>query len=679
MFMLRHGSNPKIYPVNPKRDTVQGIPCYRSVSSLPEAPDVGMVIVSKKLVPGVLKDLGEIGCSFAIITGSGYAETGSKGRQEQDELLEISSKYGIRLMGPNCLGLVSLHGPAILSWCATLERERNELLQGDVGMISQSGALLGSIWDLAIGRQLHFSHLLSTGNEADLDISDYISYFAADNRTKVITCFIEGLRKPEAFLHSITECHQNNKPVIVYKVGRTTESARAAESHTGALTGSDDTFDAICRKYGIIRMDTLDGLISAALALRTMPPPKGDRIGVFSCSGGAAGLISDRLGTFRLRMAEVDDSFENAMTNILGWGPPHNPADIAKGPLKSFDIIADAINRFYLEDKFDMVIILMTMMYFQKVAPDLMLKGLPNKLNKPVLACWIGDKVAVEPAEKMRKGGVPTFHDVESLLNAADALCNWGRYLHRTTKTELLTSPDQGSRDEASVLLRHCAGKPNEWISKQIISQYGIPVPQGRIVSSVKEAQDLAENIGYPVVVKGLSPTILHKTESGLVCANLMNKDMLEQATKKIDDIFSTKLPNHVFQGFLVEKQLPPPIAETFIGCVYDNIGFHKLLFGVGGIFIEVLKDTSTRLVPVSIDDAVEMISEIKALPILTGARGSSQADIEALANVISSVSRLVSDFKDEIIELDINPLFAYSGSVMAVDALIRLKEVSEI
>ena len=270
---------PKIYPVNPKRDRVQGVKCYASVLDLPQVPDVGMVIVGKRFVPDILNDLGKMGCPFAIITSGGYDSVNEQGGTEQEALLEIAKSHNMRLMGPNCLGIVSLHGPAVMSWCATLEREKGDLRKGDVGLVSQSGALLGSIWDLALGQGLGFSHLLSTGNEVDLDLSDFISYFAQDDKTRAVISYIGGM-------------------------------------------------------------------IHAATALRAMPPAKGNRLGVFTCSGGAAGVRSDRLENLPLAIAETTPEFDREITEIFGWGPPHNPVDIGKGPIKSFAIITDAMKRF---------------------------------------------------------------------------------------------------------------------------------------------------------------------------------------------------------------------------------------------------------------------------------------------------------------------------------------------
>jgi len=673
MFMLRHQATPKIYPVNPKRNDVQGITCYQAIDEIPEVPDVGMVIVSKKLVPSVLNDLGQKGCRFAIVTSAGYAESGSAGRKEQEKLLVIAKKYGMRLMGPNCLGLVNNHGPVILSWCATLEREPNEVRRGDVGLVSQSGALLGSIWDRALKHHLGYSCLLSTGNEADLGLSDFIEYFALDENTSTVTCFVEGLRKPEAFIKAVKLCHSKKKPVVVYKVGRTDEGAAVAASHTGALTGSDETFEALCRANGIIRVNSLDSLITTALALSKLPAAKGNRVGVFSCSGGASGLISDKIGDRGLQLAKVSDEFEKDMTHILGWSPPHNPVDIAKGPLASFDVISDAMKRFYKEDAFDQIIILMTMMYFQDVAPDLMLKGLKDRTDKPVIACWIGDKVAEVPALKMRKGGIPTYHQVEHCLDAAQALYSWGRYQSKLAKDQKLPEPPDGAKDKALALIKSCDGKLDEVDSKKLISFYGLSVPNGGKTDSMKEAVLLGKKLGYPLVLKGVSPSIFHKTEAGLIHSNINTDKALKAAFSQIESKLKA-LPDGTDSSILVEKFLPPPQLEVIIGSVYDNLGFHKILFGIGGIYVEILKDTSVRLAPINTEDAEEMISETRANKFFEGLRGQRPIDKKSVVNSLFSLSQMVIDMKDEIAEVEINPLFVYPGQAVAVDALVKLK-----
>jgi len=673
MFMLRHKTSSKIYPVNPNRDEVQGLTCYRKISQIPEVPDVGLITVSKKLVSGALTELGEIGCPVAIITSAGYAETGDAGRKDQEDLLNLAKKVGVRIMGPNCMGLVNIFGPVILSWCATLEREQGDLLQGDVALISQSGALLGSIWDSAMGKGLGYSCLLSTGNESDLDLSDFVNYFAQDNKTRIISCFIEGLRKPKEFLKAVDLCHENKKPVIVYKVGKTAEGAAAAASHTGALTGSDETFDAMCKAHGIIRSETLNGLVTTPIALRLLPPANGNKLGVFSCSGGAAGLVSDRIKPRGLSLANVSNNFEEDMTKILGWGPHHNPADIAKGPLASFDIITDAMKRFYEEEAFDQIIILMTMMYFQDVAPDLMIKALKGKLNKPVIGCWIGDKIAEKPAEKLRAAGIPTYLDVESCLDAASALYCLGRHRNKLLKGEKPTGSPRGAKEKAISLLSECEYKPDEVISKKIISLYGIQIPEGKYVRTPEEAVKFAKKIGFPVVVKGVSPDIVHKTEAGLVYAGIKSATELGNAISRIQDNSRFHKINNSPIGIFIEKNLPEPLAEVILGGVSDEPGFHKILFGLGGVFVNLLKDASVRLAPLLVEDAYEMVADIRGADLLLkGVRGKPAGDCEAIVQTLISLSQLVTDLQDKITEIDINPLFVYPDGVVAVDALIR-------
>ncbi len=673
MFMLRHKCSAKILPVNPKRDSVQGVKCYRKIDDIPQIPDVALVIVAKKLVPSVLNDLGIKGCRIAIVTSAGYAETGEAGKNDQEHILSVAKEHGMRLMGPNCLGLVNLNGPVILSWCATLERDPGEVLKGDVALISQSGALLGSIWDRAIRHNLGYSSLLSTGNEADLGLSDFVEYFAYDDQTKLITCFVEGLRKPEAFLKAVELCHSKKKPVILYKVGRSKEGAAAAASHTGALTGSDETFEAMCKANGIIRVDSIDSLATTAQAVRTLPAARGNRIGVFSCSGGAAGLISDKISNSGLELAKGTPEFEKKMTEILGWEPPHNPADIAKGPLASFDVISDAMQCFYEEDRFDQIIILMTMMYFQKVAPELMIKGIKKVLDKPVIACWLGDKIAEIPASKMMAAGIPTFHQVEPCLDAAKALHFLGRYRSDLSKRKNSQTVSFEKREKALEVIKEAGGKLDEYTSKKLLSLYGVLVPQALEAVSVSHAKEIANDIGYPVVLKAVSPRIFHKSDSGLIKVNLGSDRELKDAYVKIEKKV-VDFPALEKKKILVEKCLAPPLFEVVVGAVSDEMGFHKMVFGLGGIFVEIMHDTSVRLAPLHPEDALDMIKETKCSAFFEGVRGNPRIEKKYVVNTLVLISQMVIDLKDEIEEIEINPLFVYEHETIAVDALVKLK-----
>ena len=674
MFMLRHGSRTKILPVNPNRDVVQGIPCFRRIADLPEVPDVAVIVVGRKLVHEAIDELGKRGCPFAIVNTSGYAETGTEGRRQQEDLVETARGYGMRILGPNCLGIVNLVSPVILSWCATLEREPEELIRGDVAMISQSGAMLGSIWDKAMALGLGYSHLLSSGNEADLGTADFLEYFAQDEHTRVITGFMEALRDPERFLRAVDLAHEKGKSVVLYKVGRTTAASRTAASHTGSMTGSDETFDALCRAHGIVRVDSLEAMNTTALAIRSQPPARGGRLGIFCCSGGAAGLIADQMRNKGLTVAPVGPVFERDMTEITNFAPPHNPLDIIKGPLQSFDIITRAMERFVREEVFDQVIILMTTMYLQKIAPKLMLEGLKGRPEKPVLCCWLGDKTVAPPSREMREGGIITYQDVDSCLDAARALMILGRHRLRLEKGVKFKKPPAGARTRALAIIEGRGGCLDEVSSKEIIALYGIPVPRGRLVLTLAEARKTARELGFPVVLKGISPDVLHKTEAGAVAIEIRNFKELAPAFDRVSQAVKSKAGGDSFRGVLVEEMLPEPVAEVIIGSTFEEPCFQKILFGLGGIWVEAMKDVSVRLGPLTKEDAEEMISEIRGRKILEGFRGKPPADKKAILAALMSLSALVHDLRDCVGEIDINPLLVYPGGAAAADALVTLR-----
>ena len=416
MLILRHETKAKVYPVNPKRDQVQGLTCYHSVADLPVVPDVAVLVIAQRFVAETLTALGERGCPFAVVTASGYAEAGEEGKKEQQQIIDIAKRYGMHLVGPNCVGVVNLNGPVVLSWVSTLTRQKGELLYGDVAMVSQSGAMLSSLWDRAIDYGLGYSKVISSGNEADLGLAEYLEYLALDPETKVISAYIEGIKNPDRLVKSLELLRERGKILVAFKVGQTEEASRAAASHTGSLTGSKETFDAMCRKYGVIQVTDLDALLTVPFALRAMPPAKGPRLGVFSSSGGAGGVIADKAGEKGLVLAKPSEAMERDMAEIVKFPPPHNPLDFVKTPLKSLDVITRALKRFLADESVDIMIIFVNVIYFQEMGPDYILAALPENLEKPVLACWMGGALAREATRKMNQGGVPTYNDLESCL-----------------------------------------------------------------------------------------------------------------------------------------------------------------------------------------------------------------------------------------------------------------------
>jgi acetyltransferase len=374
-----------------------------------------------------------------------------------------------------------------------------------------------------------------------------------------------------------------------------------------------------------------------------------------------------------LSVAPVSEDFEKTFTSLLGWAPPHNPLDVIKGPMKSFDVITQAMSRFVKEESFDQIIILMTMMYFQKVAPSLMLEGLKDNREKPVLGCWIGDKIAAIPRNELIQGGIPAFRDVESCLEAAKALAFLGRFQQRRARGSKPQDPPRDAREKALAIIAECDRKLDEASAKRILSLYGLPIPRGKVVHTVEQAREAAEKIGFPVVVKGLSSDVLHKTEAGAVRLGIGNTGDLEAAFARVADAVRTDGGGSSFRGVLLEQMLPEPVAEVIIGSVADVPGFHKIVFGLGGIWVEIMKDVGMRLAPLVREDAEEMIEEIRAHKILQGFRGNPHADRKALVNILMCLSTLVWDLRDHIEEIDVNPVLVYSTGAYAVDALIRL------
>jgi len=381
--------------------------------------------------------------------------------------------------------------------------------------------------------------------------------------------------------------------------------------------------------------------------------------------------MADQMRGKGLSVAPVGREFERDMTEITNFQPPHNPLDIIKGPLKSYDVIREAMRRFAREENFDQIIILMTTMYLQKVAPKLMLEGLRDRPEKPVLACWLGDKVVKKPSTEMREGGIVTYHDVDSCLDAARALAVVGRHRMRLAKALRYAEPPREARKHALAIMKRCERRLDEASSKAILSLYGFSIPRGKVVGTFDVAREIANQLGFPVVVKGMSPELIHKTEAGVIHTGIGNEKELEEAFDRVSRIIaSTANP----RGVLIEEMLPEPVAELILGCAFEEPCFRKIIFGLGGIWVEALADVSVRLAPIVREDAEDMISEIRGKKILEGMRGKPPADKEAMVSALIALSTLMMDLHDQIREIDVNPLMVFQKGAVAADAILTLK-----
>jgi acyl-CoA synthetase (NDP forming) len=669
-YLLKHGYKGKVYPINPKYREIVDLPCYPSVADLPEAADIAFIQIREERVMSVLEDCSAKGIRNTVIFSAGLGETGAEGRRKELEIKDFANAHGIRICGPNSVGYVNTINGVALSPVVALELD--SLPSGRIGLISQSGGMTGALISRAEARGIGFSYVISTGNESDLEVSDFIRFMLNDPHTWVISLFLETIRRPEEFLKAADLALERGKPLICLKIGKAEVGARAAASHTGALTGSDEIYEAIFRKKGITRVEALEDLFETASLFEKYPPPRGRRIGILTTTGGGAMLLADECGALGLDFPKPSGQTLEA----LGEGLPSfaafsNPLDVTgSGVGGGYE---RTLNLFLKDEQFDVVVsVVGTSSQF---APEMGVKPILRREKggeKPLVAFL--NPNAQDAARLLERDGIPTFRTPEGCARGLKYFCDWGKFLENR---ELLskspeTSPPQGNHGEIDGILTGSPSSLNEFESKRLLRLYGIPTAQEGLAHSPEEAVRIARDIGYPVVLKVCSSDILHKTEAGVVRIGVESEAGIREAFEEILSRSRRYKPGANIAGVLVQEMVRGG-QEVIVGMSRDRAFGPILIFGMGGIFVELLGDISMRIPPLTRSEAEEMVLEVKTAPLLTGYRGGKSRDIEALVDAILRFSRFSTDLGAKLKTAEINPLMVLEKGkgVKAVDALV--------
>jgi len=672
-YLLKHGYKGKIYPINPKYDEIVGLTCFPSIEALPECVDTAFIQIPSKGVASVVRECITKGIKGVIIHSAGLAETGEEGRKKQQELKEMIRGTAVRLVGPNTAGIANIVEKVILT--PVVAYELNELTPGRIGIVSQSGGLTGALVTRAEARGIGFSYIISTGNEMDLEASDFMRFLIDDPHTDVITLFLEGIRNPEKFCEAVDLAHERGKPILVLKVGRAEVGSRAAASHTGTLTGSDATYDAFFKQKGLIRLEALEDLFEISSLFSKYTPPKGNRIGMLTTTGGGALILADACGMVGLDFPPPSEATVQTSSQWLpDFASRANPLDVTMagvggGYRKSLDL-------FLRDENFDIIIAVVgTSAQFE---PEMGLKPILERdktIGKPIVSFL--NPYAEEALKLLEKEGIPTFRTPEACARALKYLVDYGKFLEKYSPLKV-TPPADPSLGPVEV--KKLLGSPqtplNEYQSKVILAHYGIPVVKEKIATSLEEGLAIAREIGFPVVLKVLSPDILHKTEAHVVKLDIFSEEDLEKGYAEILENAQRYKPDAAIDGVLIQQMVRGG-TEVIVGMSQDPQFGPTMMFGLGGILVELYKDVSLRVAPLGRTDAEEMINEVKGSVLLREYRGKERGDVEGLIDVILKVSRLAMDFKEEVMELDINPLIVLGEGkgVKAVDALIVKKD----
>lgn len=661
--LIKFNFKGRIYPINPSADEILGIKAYPSVSKTGENIDIVVISIPAKGVPEALIDCARANVKGAVILTAGFREIGHEGRRLEDEIIKIAKDNNIRVLGPNCLGVINTGNNMNATFAADM------LPSGRTAFFSQSGALGVAIMDWAIGNNFGFSKFISFGNKADLSEIDFTEYFITDAETDIILGYIEDVVDGKKFME-IAKKATKVKPVILIKSGGTEAGARAASSHTGALAGSDAAFNAVFKQTGIIRAHGIQDLIETAIAFSGRKLPQGNRLLIITNAGGPGILaadMSERLGIQLPRMTKENiTSIESLLPSNASL---YNPVDIVgDATSERYKIV---LEKAIIDPNIDGIVVILTPQAMTDVqnTADIIIST-SQVTEKPIIGSFIGDMRVKDASEKLKNSLVPCFGYPEIAVSAFGKLCDYSSWKH---SKEWAFSPGTNKKETAKAFIEDLLNTGNyqalEDVAMNILSCYGFEFPERGLARSPKEASAVAERIGFPVVMKISSPEVLHKTDIGGIKINISSDVAAEDAFIEITSNVKRLMPDAFINGVMIYEMIKGG-REVILGVTYDRTFGHMIMFGLGGIYVEVLKDVSFRVAPVSHAEAASMINEVKTSALLKGARGEKAYDIDSVIDGIVKLSSFVMDFPI-VRELDINPLVVMSRGAFALDARI--------
>jgi acetyltransferase len=665
-YLLRYRYKGKIYPINPKYQEMEGIKCYAKLADIPESLDLVIVAIPAAAVPQAIEDCGKIGVRNVMVISSGFGETGNEGKAAESALKEIARKHNITVLGPNCNGFISEEPYWATPWFSTCLQKPGDLIPGDVALISQSGAIGGFLYGMANEEGLGLKYLVTLGNEMDVDVADVLGFLSQESTLKAIGCYVEGCKDGRKFLRGVSMALQQGKPVAVMKVGRTAVGAVAAQSHTGSLAGEDIVYDAAFRQAGAVRVNSMQEMLDFLTLSRHRPYSMGNRIGVVSVSGGAGIAAADQAYSMGLEIPELTSETRKTLGSTMSWfAATRNPVDVADS-VRNPDLLGEWVHTVLKDPNIDSVLVVMGIQEkYGIIGAQSMIRMLKDR-EKPVVVVWIAGpkQLYVE----LEEAGIPVFRELGRGLTAL---------AHVTSASKFLTNARDFTKEETTTL-EIPSFKPGdfdnltEFETKGILARVGLRVPRGILVSVAGQVEKAAEKIGFPLVMKLQSPKLLHKTEHGLVKLNIRTKEeSLQTFDEMIHKAYTLVDPSNV-KGVLLEETVSNG-TEVIIGARLDGSFGPTVMFGLGGIYVELFKDVAFRVAPVTPDEAIDMIREVRSSNLLMGFRGGIRYDVKALADAIVKISWIISRYGHLVRELEINPLLVLpeGKGVVAVDALV--------
>jgi len=652
-----------LYPINPNRDEVQGLKAYSSIGDVPGDVDLAICAVPGGLVADVLTQCAAKGVAGAIVFAGGFAEVSEEGAVAQAKLKAIADAADMRIIGPNCMGFANFANKLPASFHPAFATPMPE---GKIGLVSQSGAFGGLSSMMAIERGVGFRHVLTTGNEGDVGVADCLDYLVDDPGTEVILLYIEGVRDGPAFLDALARARQARKPVVAVKLGRTDAGAKAAASHTSALAGADAIYDAVFSQFGVHRVNSIEEFFDIGAALAVGGLPAGDEVALVTVSGGVGVLMADDADSRGLKVTELPAGTQKKFKEIVPFAGVNNPLDVTGQIINQPELFEQAMRLVLDEGSYDSIVGFqgagLNNLEAARTALDM---WQTLKRDYPTKRFAVASMMKQDAQHLFEAEGIPAFREATHATRALAA----GAYFTRRFAEPFDWSAEAATGDLGS-------GPFTEATALRALSDAGIPVMPTRVAATADDAATAAAELGFPVVMKIVSPDILHKSDVGGVALNLDNADAVRAAFDTMMTKVSGKAPDADLQGVLLAPMISGGV-ECIIGVHVDPIFGPAVMFGLGGIFVEVLKDVTFRVAPFDRTEALRMIDDIRGRAMLDGARGAAPADVDALADALSALSQFAATHRDRLVSVDVNPftVLAKGKGAMALDAVIEVKE----
>jgi acetate---CoA ligase (ADP-forming) len=674
--LRRFGFDGPVWGVNPKQPEIEGIEVVATLGDLPQPPDAVVLAVPADVTPDVIAAAGEIGAGAAILFGGGFAEAGADGDALQSRIVRLARERGVRLLGPNSAGVINPSAGTVLSFLTCLERPADQLRPGPVGLVTQSGGTGSFLHNLAAERGSGFALSISTGNEADIDAAEALRHLVEHPDVRSIALVLETVRDGPRFLTAARAALHAGKPIVVCKIGRSDVGQRVMRTHTGALAGSQRCYDAVFDALGITVAATPTELFEVTELMARTPVPAGDRVGFVTHSGGTAVLLADKATAAGLRLPQPSDRLRERLGPYLQHGATGNPTDLG-GIITQPHRYLEVVRCFVDDPDYDLVVPVSTP-HPTAHTPDraTALAALAREADKPLPNLWLAGDLGAEGLRLLRASDTPVTTDVDSLVTAIAGLVRLGTVRSAAddpaaehsraapTDRHLVADLTERQRPDTAVDL-------DEAESKRLVARMGLETVRGRVVTSSADAERIAAELGYPVVLKAVSSDLPHKSDVGGVRLDLPDAEALATAWREIAADLRTRAPTAQVDGFLVERYVPG--VEMIAGITHDPTFGPVVLVGTGGTVAEALGDVAVGLPPLSPTEAARLIDRLRGRALLAGFRGAAPADAAALADLVAQLSRLASTYGHLIAELDLNPIVFAEGRWQIADALLRL------